>query len=126
MGQRSAEVDRFMAGLEHRLKDGIEELRTAILAADPDVTEHVKWNAPSFVHAGEDRVTFRLHPGDRLQLVFHRGVRVREDAGFSFDDPTGLIAWAAPDRGVVTLADLAAVRAHRDAVVSLVERWLLV
>jgi hypothetical protein len=32
-----------------------------------------KWNAPSFRHAGEDRVTFRLQPGDKLQLIFHRG-----------------------------------------------------
>ncbi|SFL78884.1 DUF1801 domain-containing protein [Geodermatophilus ruber] len=127
MGRRSADADRLVQELDHPLEEGIEELRQAILDVDPDLTEQVKWKAPSFVYDGEDRVTFRLRPGDRLQLVLHRGVRTRPDgAGFSFDDPSGLIAWAAPDRGVITLADLDAVREHRDAVVSLVDRWIRV
>jgi hypothetical protein len=30
------------------LKEGIERLRTAILDSNDGITEHVKWNAPSF------------------------------------------------------------------------------
>ena len=70
------------------------------------ITEHVKWNAPSFCYAGEDRVTFRLYPEDRAQLVFHRGSRVKDDAdAFAFDDDTGLLRWVANDRAVVALRD---------------------
>jgi len=44
----SSDVDRFLADLEHPLKAGVEQLRAAILASDDAITEHVKWNAPSF------------------------------------------------------------------------------
>ncbi|MGV9771462.1 DUF1801 domain-containing protein [Streptosporangium sp. NPDC003464] len=125
MQNRSGDVDRFMAALDHPLKAGVEQLRSAILASNSDISEHVKWNAPSFRHDGEDRVTFRLQPGDRLQLVFHRGAKVRADgAEFAFQDPTGLMTWLAPDRAVVTLPDLEAVRSQQVAVVSLVNQWV--
>ena len=85
MANTSAEVDQFMARLRHPLKEGVQRLRTAILASNDTITEHIKWNAPSFHHAGQDRVTFRLQPGDKLQLIFHRGAKVRADTtGFVF------------------------------------------
>ena len=37
-----------------------------ILDSSDDITKHVKWNAPSFRYAGEDRATFRLFPEDRV------------------------------------------------------------
>ena len=81
-----------MSRLDHPLKEGIERLRAAILDSNDAHTEHVKWNAPSFCYAGEDRVTFRLFPRDRVQLVFHRGSKVKDDADtFAFDDDTGLL-----------------------------------
>ena len=114
-----------MAALQHPLRDGVQQLRTAVLASDDGLSEHVRWNAPSFRYGGEDRVTFRLGPREQLQLVFHRGAAVRADAaGFIFDDPTGLLRWAAPDRGVLTLADQAAVDRHEEAVVALVGLWV--
>ena len=77
-----------MEGLDHSLKDGIERLRAAILDSNDRITEHIKWNAPSFCYAGEDRVTFRLYPEDRVQLIFHRGAKVKSDAvGFRVRRP---------------------------------------
>ena len=107
------------------LKEGVQRLRTAILASNDTITEHIKWNAPSFRHAGQDRVTFRLQPGDKLQLLFHRGAKVRTDtAAFAFNDPTGLMTWLAPDRAVIDFPDLQAVTMHQAKVVSLVNRWV--
>jgi hypothetical protein len=121
----AGDVGQFMAELDHPLEDGVETLRTAILGADPGITENVKWNAPSFRYAGVDRVTFQLRRADRIQLVFHRGVQVRADsASFTFDDPTGLMQWATADRAVVTFADLATVDAHAAAVAALVSGWV--
>jgi hypothetical protein len=106
MPNRSQEVDRFMSGLDHPLKEGVEQLRAATLDSNDEITEHVKWNAPSFRYAGEDRVTFRLFAEDRVQLVFHRGSKVKNDAGnFAFDDDTALLRWVAADRAVVALRD---------------------
>ncbi|MEV6373662.1 DUF1801 domain-containing protein [Micromonospora musae] len=114
-----------MATLAHPLKSGVEELRSAILASNTEISEHVKWNAPSFRFGGDDRVTFRLRPGDRVQLIFHRGAKVRSDvAEFTFEDPTGLMTWLAPDRGVVTFPDLKTMQSQQAAVVSLVNRWV--
>ena len=119
------DVDTYLARSQHPLKAGVEQLRTAILASDTGITESVKWNAPNFRHRGVDRVTFRLQPGDRLQLVLHRGAAVRADAAdFRFADPTGLITWAAPDRGVISFRDLDDVAAKQPAVVELVRRWM--
>ena len=121
----SADVERYLRDLQHPLKDGVLRLRAAILACDPDITEHVKWNAPSFCRDGQDRVTFRLAPRGKLQLVLHRGAKARADAaGFTFDDPTGLLTWAAPDRAVLDFPDLQAVEARQAQVVSLVQRWV--
>ncbi|GII01247.1 DUF1801 domain-containing protein [Planobispora takensis] len=125
MANESGGVDRFMVTLQHPLKAGVEQLRKAILASNPEITERVKWNAPSFCHDGVDRVTFLLRRSDRLQLVFHRGAKVRDDsAEFSFQDPTGLMRWQAPDRGVISFTDLEDVESKQAAVVSLVNRWV--
>ena len=88
-------VDSFMSELEHPFKAGIEWLRSAIPRVERGITEHVKWNAPSFRYAGVDRVTFRLRPGDWLQLVLHRGAKVRDDAAdFRFEDDSA--CWSGP------------------------------
>jgi hypothetical protein len=112
-----------MSGLDHPSKEGIERLRAAILESNEGITEHVKWNAPSFCYVGEDRVTFRLYPVDRAQLVFHRGSRVKDDAKtFAFDDDTGLLRWVTADRAVVPLRDA---EARQPELVSVVNRWVV-
>jgi hypothetical protein len=126
MGAPSADVEQYLVDLQHPLKEGVLQLRAAILASDPAISEHVKWNAPSFRYAGEDRVTFRLQPRGRLQLIFHRGAKVRADtSGFVFEDPSGLMTWPAPDRAVVDFPDLAAVTTRQEQVIALVQRWVL-
>jgi hypothetical protein len=123
MANRSPEVDRFMEGLDHPMKEEIERLRAAILGSNERITEHIKWKAPSFRYAGEDRVTFRLHPAERAQLVFHRGVKVKRDAAeFAFEDDTGLLRWVAEDRAVVALRDA---EARQGDLVEVVKRWVV-
>jgi hypothetical protein len=115
-----------MEGLHHPLKNGVERLRAAILDSNDQITEHIKWKAPSFRYADEDRVTFRLYPEDRVQLTFHRGAKVRSDAAdFAFDDHTGLLRWVANDRAVVALRDAEDVDAKLSALVEVVNRWVV-
>jgi hypothetical protein len=117
-------VEAFLAKLDHPRKAEIEAVRAIVLGAVPGLTEQVKWNAPSFGPAGEDRVTMRLQPPTKFQLIFHRGAKPRDPAGFTFPDPAGLLAWAAPDRGVLDLGDLATIEARRAAIADLVARWI--
>ena len=116
-------VTAFLGNLAHRRKDEIERLRAIILAAVPALGEQVKWNAPSFGLAGEDRITFRLQPGDRVELIFHRGARAKTDA-FAFTDPSGLVEWLAPDRGRIGFADMAEIEARAPALTQLVVDWI--
>lgn len=96
-------VDEFLSTLAHTRMNEIMRLRTIVLGATEGISERVKWNAPSFCSNGDDRVTMRLQPGNRVQLVFHRGAKPRPGDGFSFADPSGLIDWATADRGTVTI-----------------------
>jgi hypothetical protein len=122
---QTEEVDRFIKTLEHPLKEGLQQVRAAILSSNEQITEHVKWKAPSFCYGGEDRVTFNLHPQDRLQLIFHRGAKVRGDSeDFVFEDRTGLLKWVTNDRAVVTLQDMRDIEAKQAALVELVGRWV--
>lgn len=124
MAKKAADVASFLASLEHPRKAAIERLRRAILDADAGITEQVKWNAPSFCWRGDDRVTMRLQPGDRLELIFHRGAKAKEARGFSFADPTGWIVWAAKDRGQLVITDDKELRARLEALVALVLAWM--
>lgn len=118
---KTLSVDDFIAALTHARVQEIKALRHAILQSDPGITERIKWNAPSFCWRGDDRVTMRLQPGDRLQLVFHRGARPRDATGFAFDDPSGLIAWATADRGVI---DVACLEDQQGAILRAVRAWM--
>jgi hypothetical protein len=122
-GTTAQTVDGYLAALTHRHRDAVLRLRAVVREALPGATEQVKWKAPSYAVDGVDRVTFRLHPGDRVQLVLHRGTAVRADE-FSFTDPTGLVVWATPDRGVVTFTDLADVEGAAAQVATLVAAWV--
>ena len=100
-------------------------LRQAVLAADPTIVENEKWNSPNFVYDGVDRVTLRVHPKGGVQVIFHRGAKLRADVDtFHFDDPTGLIEWPAPDRGVLKVADAAQATALAPQLTLLVRRWI--
>lgn len=124
MAKTKVNVEEFLADLDHPRKAEILQIRSAILAASPGVTEQVKWNAPSFCINGDDRVTFRLQPHDVVNLILHHGAKVRVDADDLRDlDQTGLVRWLSPDRGIVELEDAAEVQAKLPAVVDLTDRW---
>lgn len=95
-------VDDFLSALEHPRRDDIVRVRAALLEAEPALSENIKWNAPNFLLGGEDRVTLRIHPGDTFQVVLHRGVK-RFAEEVRVDDPAGLVRWAGPDRGILTV-----------------------
>ena len=114
-----------MARLQHSRISDIEHIRAAILASDPDLSESIKWNAPNFVCAGEDRVTFRLQPGDRVDLVLHRGARTRVDVDtFALDDASGLIVWAARDRGVISIPENADLDVLLPEILRVIRAWV--
>jgi hypothetical protein len=62
-----------------------------------------------------------------VQVILHRGAQTRLDvADFHFDDPTGLLTWPAPDRGVLTVDTVEEARALSAEITQLVRRWIAV
>ncbi|SEP68091.1 protein of unknown function (DU1801) [Devosia sp. YR412] len=124
VAEKLSAVDSYMDELQHGRKAEIETLRRLILDAVPDLNERIKWNAPSFGKGEDDRITMRIHPGDRLQLILHRGAKAGADDLFRFEDPEKLIAWAAPDRGVVTFKDAEDLAGKSVALPEILRRWV--
>jgi len=125
MTKQTKTVTQFLDELEHPLKAEIEAIRSLVLGANPGITEHVKWNAPSFCYGGEDRITLKLYPPRKIQLVFHRGSKVKDTADFRFHDDSGLLAWVAADRAVVAIQTMDELDEKRAALTAVINRWIL-
>ena len=117
-------VDTLVAALPEPSRTAMNALRRLVAASHPDVSEHVKWNGPSFQIDGDDRISLGVAKGGAVRAVLHRGAKVKSTEGFVFEDETGLVKWAAVDRGVVTFADTAEVEAAADPFKALCRRWL--
>ncbi len=124
MAATTSDVGTFLATSAHSRLDEVRALRQALLDGIPGLTERIKWNAPSLGPDGTDRLTFRLQPGDRVELVLHRGAAVRGADGFAFDDPDGLIAWSTPDRGVIVVRDAVDLAERTTSIVATCRRWV--
>lgn len=124
VAEKLSAVETYLDDLQHARKAEVEALRTLILDAVPDLNERIKWNAPSFGRGEDDRITMRLHPGDRLQLILHRGAKAAADDLFRFEDPDKLIVWAAPDRGVISFTDADDLAAKAEPLRGILQRWV--
>jgi len=104
----------------------MEALREIVLSANKGITEHIKWNAPSFCFNGEDRVTFYLHKNEYILIVFHRGAKVKDRKGNGplFKDTTGLLEWVSNDRAIVKLFSIQEVNAKKDLLKKVMKQWI--
>lgn len=118
-------VENFLVTLKHPHKPEIMALRQIILAADPAITEEVKWNAPSF-RTTEHFATFQLRAKDGVQIIFHLGAKVTAATatGFTIADPAALLTWLAKDRASVIFHDLAEIQTKQTAFADLVRAWI--
>jgi hypothetical protein len=121
----SEEVAQFMAALDHPFKAEIAQIRKIILAANKDLTENIKWNAPSFCLDGEDRITMRIHPPKQLQLIFHRGAKVLDmPKERLIADTSGILSWKTNDRAVATFLNSTDIESKSEALVLIINAWL--
>ena len=119
------EVDAFMAKLNDPRKAEIEAIRRAILAANPEIREGIKWNAPSF-RVTDYFATTNLNPKGGVRLILHTGAKVKASGvtGEAVADPMGLLQWLAKDRAMVTFDGVADVAGKRAALQAIVKAWI--
>ncbi|HYH79134.1 MAG TPA: DUF1801 domain-containing protein [Longimicrobium sp.] len=121
----TADVETFLAALDHPLEREIVALREIILAADPSIGDGIKWNAPSF-RTSEWFATFHLRAKGGVQVILHLGAKRRDDtaAGIPVADPRSLLEWLAADRASAKFRDMDDVEAKRDAFAALIREWI--
>ena len=125
--QKFKTVEDFMDSLSDDKKAQVEQLRAIIVACGYDLTEHIKWNAPSYVYEGEDRITFNTYnKQDVIKLVLQMGATRKEDKkGASvLQDTTGLIEWSSDIRGMLTFTDVNDINTKKDDVSEIIKQWL--
>jgi hypothetical protein len=72
VGARNPAVDAWFETYDNLQSDLVQQVRTAILDASPDVTEAIKWQAPTFVYRG-NIASFYPKTRSHVSLMFHQG-----------------------------------------------------
>ena len=116
----------YLENLDHPLKSEILKIRDLIFKTNPNLTEQIKWNAPSFCLNGEDKITFNLPPKkDSIQLVFHRGVKKKElPEEKLINDDSGLLKWATNDRAVIRFTSMQEILENETKLQEVIQKWL--
>lgn len=118
------DVEAFLRELDHPCKEDLLLVRRIFLGVSPEITEIVKWNAPSF-RTHEDFATLNLRYQPGAQVIFHLGVKTRPGAVTpTIEDPRGLVKWLAPDRCLVTLGAGRELAENREAFEAIVRAWI--
>ena len=71
MGTNPA-VDSWMETYDNPMKDVVQRVREILLAADPQLEEAIKWQAPTFVYRG-NLASFFPKAKAHATLMFHTG-----------------------------------------------------
>jgi hypothetical protein len=125
--QKYKTVEEFLSSLSEDKRKQVDILRDLILKTNPLLKEHIKWNAPSYVLDGEDRITFNLmNKQEVVKLVFHMGATRKEDKKGApiMQDDSGLIEWSSDIRGMVTFTSVEDINANVDSLKKIIKDWL--
>ena len=101
-------------------------LLSAITEECPNLTEIIKWNAPSFCDNGKDRMTIMLHKKNSVGLILHTGARPKEDkkAPRLYDDSTGLLEWNSNIRATLSFTSIDDFLAKQELFREAVKTWI--
>ena len=129
MAKRAAppsSADEFMKALHHPLKEVAEAVRKAIRRADKSPVEGIKWNAPSFQHDGDDRITLNFSAKDRVRVIFHCGAKPPKSKPRSpiVELESEVLEWPSNDRAIMTFRSAEAFKAHKKELAEMVRKWI--
>ena len=115
MDNRNPEVDAWFASYDNPQKDLVQAVREVVLGADDRVTEAIKWQAPTFMYAG-NIASFYPKATKHVSLMFHQGA--------ALPDPAGLLEGSGETSRVAKFADAADLAAKAEALRGLVRAWI--
>lgn len=127
--QKYKSISEFIEHLDTDKKVQVETLRTIIKNVEPALTEHIKWNAPSYQLNGQDRITFNImNKAGIVKLVLHMGATKKENkkAEPVMCDESGLLEWNSDIRATITFNDLSHINEKKSDLIEIIKRWLIV
>jgi hypothetical protein len=113
--QRNPEVDAWFDSYDNPQKELVQAVRDVVLAADDRVSEAIKWQAPTFIYAG-NIASFYPKSRQHVSLMFHQGA--------SLPDPEGILEGEGETSRVAKFADADDLVAKTDALQGLVRAWI--
>ena len=126
--QKYKTLEEFLDDQSEDKRFQIDTLRNLISSIEPTLQEHIKWNAPSYVLDGEDRITFNLmNKQGVVKLVLHMGATRKENkkADPIMKDETGLVEWNSDIRGTVSFSSLDEIAKSQADLTKILNAWLL-
>lgn len=125
MVNKSKDVSKFLKELNHPLIKEIEQLRIIILNAVPGLTENIKWNGPNYCFNDEDRITMKIQPPKKIQLIFHRGAKkLIQPKEKLIKDYPAILEWRGNDRAIASFDSMNDIQKHELALKNVVEAWI--
>lgn len=121
----SKEVTSLLDNLEHPLRNEIEYLRTIIMSTDLGLSEGVKWNGPNYSINNVDRITIRINPFKQIQVIFHRGAKVKEQPKERLvKKDYKILTWKENDRAIATFRHIDEIEQVRGEFQEIVIKWI--
>ena len=72
---KNARVDDWLAAYDNPMKPVVAAIREVVLAALPEVSEDIKWQAPTFIYKG-NIASFFPKSKAHASLMFHKGAEI--------------------------------------------------
>lgn len=116
----------FLSTFDDERNPLVKALIAAIKEECPELTEIIKWNAPSFCDNGKDRMTIMLHKKNIVGLILHTGAKPKEDkkAPPLYNDDTGLLEWNSNIRATISFTDIGDFLAKKELFKKAVKTWV--
>ena len=121
----SNEVTALLDNLKHPLRNEIEYLRTIIMSTGLGLSEGVKWNGPNYSINNEDRITIRIYPFKQIQVIFHRGAKVKEQPKERLlKDEHKILIWKENDRAIATFMQIDDIEQRSVILKEIITQWI--
>jgi len=119
-------VTDYLNKLNHPFREEIEQLRNCILTANINLTEKLKWNGPNYCFEDEDRITMRIQPPKQLQIIFHRGAKVKEQPKEKLiNDYSGILSWKGNDRAIASFKNMQDIENSKMDLKKIIREWII-
>jgi hypothetical protein len=122
----SEAVSTYIAQLGETVGPIVKKLRQIILDTDPEISEEIKWNAPSFYYTGEmkpfDPKEYKRHI---IVMNLHKRIMMVLPSGARINNANGLLTGDYADgRRLLYITDMTDVLQKEQALRDAVQDWI--